>query len=49
MTTSEQWSVISCTHSGPSAGAFGLSTPIQGLNQSFVGKLEDKMSIETTP
>lgn len=34
MTTSEQWSVISRAHSGASAEAFGLSTPIQGLNQS---------------
>lgn len=44
MTTSEQWSVISRTHSGPSAGAFGLSTPIQGLNQSFLQEAEDSVA-----
>lgn len=48
MTTSEQWSVISPTHTGPSAGAFGLSTPIQGLNQSLLQELEDQLSLETT-
>lgn len=40
MTTSEQWSLISHMHTGPSAGAFRLSTPIQGLNQSFCRRRE---------
>lgn len=42
MATSEQQSVISRTHLGPSAGTFGLSIPIQGLNQSFRMKLKTR-------